>query len=59
MHLTIPDELASHFVVLLHQSQVQSGTISHLIIRVVKASSQQHIYAALHLRIFLTDTELR
>ena len=57
--LTIANKLGSHLVVLLHQPQVESRAITHLIISIIKTSGQEHVDAALNLGVFLTNAELR
>jgi len=55
---TILDELVGHLVVLLHQSQIERGSVADFIISVIKASRKQNGDTALDLWILLTNTEL-
>lgn len=56
---TITDELARKLVVFLHQAQVESRAITHLVISVVQASGEKYVNTALDFRILLTNAKLR
>ncbi|KAI6763517.1 hypothetical protein HG531_012905 [Fusarium graminearum] len=57
--LTILDEANSHLVILLiHELEVKSSTVTDLIINVVQASGEENANTALDIGVLLADTEL-
>src|SRR4051812_33898528 len=56
--LTILDERGRQVIFFLHQTQVQSSTVSNLVIDIIQASPEQNLNAALDLWILLADAKL-
>ena len=55
---TILNKKTSHVILFLHQSQIESSTITHFIINVIKTPGKQNRNTRLDFGIFLADSKL-
>lgn len=55
--ITILDKSCRQVILLLHQAQVQSGTVSDFVVNVVQAAREQDLDAALDFGVLLANAE--
>ena len=58
MQLTILDKSTSYLVLFFHESQIESSTITNLVINVIKTPREEDWDTGFDFRIFLANTKL-
>lgn len=57
-NLTVLNKLGGKLILLVHQSQIQRGSVSYLVVDIVETSGKEDLDASLHVRVLLANAEL-